>query len=513
MRLRDLVRSAYPELAGVAATLPDTVVTAVVQDAARVRPGAVFVARRGARVDGHRFVADAVTAGAALVVGARDEPPLGDLRGVPYLRVPDDRGAVARLAAVVHGRPSRRTRVIGVTGTDGKTTTSVLLWWLLSGAAPTALASTAMTRLGTAEPATSGAFTTPEADVVQAFLAEAVDHGMAHVVLESSSHGLALRRLDEVAYALAVWTNLSPEHLDFHGDLAAYRDAKAQLVRRAPHAILNRDDDAYGFFAAEARASTSYGEHPSADWRLLSVAPEGGRLALRVGAPDGAEHVAGLPMVGGYNAWNAVAALAAAAHEGMAVADAAARLATFPGVPGRMQIVQAEPFAVIVDFAHTAPALAKALDAATPAGGRRIVVVGAAGERDPDEREPLGAAATSAADLAIFTEEDARSEDPEAILQQLADGALAAGGQEGVSFERVADRRDAIREAVRRARPGDVVLLAGKGHEATLERADGKRPWNEAEEARAALAALPDRPDAARDGSDSGIDTGIDTDA
>ena len=503
MRLRDLVRSAYPELAGVAAKLPDTVVTGVVQDAARVRPGTVFVARRGARVDGHRFVADAVAAGAALVVGARADPPRDDLRGVPYLRVPDDRAAVARLAAVVHGRPSRRTRVIGVTGTDGKTTTSALLWWLLNGASPTALASTAMTRLGPTEPATTGAFTTPEADVVQAFLAEAVDHGAAHVVLESSSHGLALRRLDEVAYALAVWTNLSPEHLDFHGDLATYRDAKAQLVRRAPHAVLNRDDDAYAFFAAEASASTSYGEHTSADWRLLAVSPKGGRLALRIGAPDGAEHEARLPMVGGYNAWNAVAALAAAAHEGLNVDDAVARLATFPGVPGRMQIVQAEPFAVIVDFAHTAPALAKALAAAAPAGGRRIVVVGAAGERDPGKRAPLGAAATAGADLAIFTEEDARSEDPETILQQLAGGARAAGGQEGVSFERIADRRDAIREAVRRARPGDIVLLAGKGHETTLERADGTRPWNEAAQARAALAARAAGADAARDASDA----------
>ncbi|MDZ7708150.1 MAG: Mur ligase family protein [Trueperaceae bacterium] len=246
MRLRDLVRAAYPELADVASRLPDTVVTGVVQEAARVRPGAVFVARQGARVDGHRFVPDAVAAGAALVAGVRADAPLRDLKGVPYLRVPDDRSAVARLAAAIHGHPSRRVRVVGVTGTDGKTTTSALLWWLLSGASPTALASTAMTRMGTEASAATGGFTTPEADVVQAFLAQANDHGMTHVVLESSSHGLALRRLDEVAYALAVWTNLSPEHLDFHGDLATYRDAKASLVRRAPHAILNRDDDAYG---------------------------------------------------------------------------------------------------------------------------------------------------------------------------------------------------------------------------------------------------------------------------
>lgn len=490
MRLRDLVRAAYPELAGVAATLPDTVVTGVAQDVARVQPGTVFVARRGARVDGHRFVPAAVAAGAALIAGSLDDPPYDAFRGVPYLRVPDDRSAVARLAAVIHGHPSQRTRVVGVTGTDGKTTTSALLWWLLSGATEAALASTAMTRLGTMASAAAGGFTTPEADVIQAFLAAAVGHGATHVVLESSSHGLALRRLDEVAYALAVWTNLSPEHLDFHGDLAAYRDAKASLVRRAPHAILNRDDEAYRFFAGEASASTSFGEHRAADWRLLSVRPEGGRLTLRIGAPDGRERTARLPMVGDYNAWNAVAALAAAAHEGVEIDAATQRMATFPGVPGRMQVIQARPFAVVVDFAHTAPALAKALAATTPAGGRRIVVVGAAGERDPGKRAPLGTAAVAGADLAVFTEEDARSEDPASILEQLAAGARAAGGEEGTTFVRIADRREAIREAVRRAQPGDVVLLAGKGHEATLERADGARPWNEADEAHAALAAL-----------------------
>ncbi|MDZ7708151.1 MAG: cyanophycin synthetase [Trueperaceae bacterium] len=195
-------------------------------------------------------------------------------------------------------------------------------------------------------------------------------------------------------------------------------------------------------------------------------------------------------MVGDFNAWNAVAALAAAAHEGGEIDAATERLATFPGVPGRMQVIQARPFAVVVDFAHTAPALAKALAATTPAGGRRIVVVGAAGERDPGKRAPLGVAAVAGADLAIFTEEDARSEDVGAILEQLAAGARTAGGEEGAAFVRIGDRREAIREAVRRARPGDVVLLAGKGHETTLERADGARPWNEVDEARSALAAL-----------------------
>jgi UDP-N-acetylmuramoyl-L-alanyl-D-glutamate--2,6-diaminopimelate ligase len=489
MRLRELIRRAYPDLGGAAERLPDAEVTSVVQDARRTGPGALFVARVGARADGHAFAPQAAHAGAVAIAGGRDLAPGERVAGLPYVSVPDDRAAVARLAAALHDWPARRTRVVGVTGTDGKTTTSTLLWWLLQGAAPTALSSTASTRLGAEEAPPDGPFTTPEADAVQAFLAEAVRRGIARVVLESSSHGLALRRLDEIDYALAVWTTLSPEHLDFHGSYEAYRAAKAQLVRRAPHAVLNRDDEAYGFFAAEAAAVTSYGADARADWRLLGVRSGPARLELTVGSPDGRERSATLPMVGTYNAGNALAALAAAAHEGVDPGAAVERLATFPGVPGRMQVIRAEPFALIVDFAHTAPALTRALEATAPRAGRRIVVVGAAGERDPGKRGPLGAAAVRGADLAVFTEEDARSEDPAAILAAMAEGATAAGGREGHDFLRVADRREAIRRAVAAAEPGDVVLLAGKGHERTLARAAEVLPWDEAAEARAALEA------------------------
>ena len=497
MRLRDLAR-----LAGLhddPASLPDAVVTAVTQDAARVTPGAIFVARQGARFDGHAFVRDAVASGATLVVGERHDPPRDALAGVPYLRVDDARGAVARLAATLHGHPSRRTRVIGVTGTDGKTTTSALTWWVLQdpGRAdpPTALLSTALVRLGHDAPGPPGGFTTPEANEVQAFLAAAADAGAGHVVLESSSHGLALRRLDEVAYALAIWTNLTPEHLDFHGTFEAYRDAKGTLLRRAHHAILCRDDPTYDVYAALPTPSTSYGADPRADWRLLAADPAPGGQALRFAAPDGVEHAATLPLPGHHNALNAVAAVAAAAHEGVPPDVAAARLASFPGIPGRMQVLQATPFAVVVDFAHTPPALAATLDTARAMagdGGRVRVVIGAAGDRDPGKRAPLGEVATHHADVAYFTEEDARSDDVHAILADLAGGARAAGGSEGATFVLHPDRRTAIRTAVADAAPGDVVVLAGKGPEATLERADGAVPWDEVGEARAALAARED---------------------
>ncbi|MDZ7801294.1 MAG: UDP-N-acetylmuramyl-tripeptide synthetase [Trueperaceae bacterium] len=488
MRLPDLVRRAYPERAGEADALPDVPVSTVVQDARRVVPGAVFVARRGARVDAHRFAADAVAAGAILIVGARPDGRSLPLGGVPYLSVPNDRAAVARLAAAYHGAPSTRTRVLGVTGTDGKTTTAALMWWLLDDeAAPAALSSSAMTRFGRTHAPGEGRFTTPEASEVQAFLARAVDHGMARVVLESSSHGLALGRLDEVQYARAVWTNLAPEHLDFHGTLEAYRDAKISLIRRAGAAVLNRDDPHYPDFAAAADTHVSFGEDPRADWRLLSVAQPPGRLELRIAAPNGRTLEATVPLVGRFNAWNALAALAVAHAEGVPLPDATARLATFPGVPGRMQVVQAEPFTVVVDFAHTAPALARALEAVAPQQGRRIVVIGAAGERDPAKRGPLGAAAVAGADVVVLTEEDARSEAVADILDAMVEGARGAGGRPGDDVRVVPDRREAIRTAVALARPGDVVLLAGKGHEATLERADEVLPWDEASEARRAL--------------------------
>lgn len=484
MRLRELVRGAYGEAA--AAELPDVEVAGVAQRADAVGPGYVFVARRGRRLDGHAFAAEAAARGAVLVAGAHPDDPRPAAAGIPYLSVPDDRAAVARLAATFHGHPSRRLRVLGVTGTDGKTTTAALTWWLLQGERPAALMSSAGVRFGEASAPTEGHFTTPEATEVQAQLAEAARHGVDRVVLESSSHGLAWHRLDEVDYDLAVWTNLSEEHLDFHGSLEAYRDAKVSLVRRAGRAVLNRDDPHIEAFAAAASSVVGYGAHAEADWRLRRVEPAAGGLDVAV-EHDGRTHALRVPLPGAFNAHNAVAALAAAAAEGVDVDRAVARLASFPGVAGRMQRVAARPFTVVVDFAHTPDALAKALEALRPGARRLIVVVGAAGERDPGKRAPLGFAAVRGADLAVFTEEDARSEPLAAILAEMATGAREGGGVEGASFLRVADRREAIREAIRRAGPGDVVVLCGKGHERTLERVDEILAWDEAEEAARAL--------------------------
>lgn len=487
MNLSKLISDAL----GVQLELPEVDVTKVEQDTRGLEPGlnAVFVARRGAAQDGHRFVPQALERGAVAVVGiaSPDEqkgfPWHG---GVPYIQVPDDKVALAKLAATLHGRPSEKLFVLGVTGTDGKTTTSYLLHHLLSPDA--GLISTAGAKVGAETLPLPGHFTTPEAPAVQELLARFVAAELPYAVVESSSHGLALHRLDEVAYDVGVWTNLTPEHLDFHGTFERYRDAKAQLMDRAEVSVLNLDEPEYGFFAARARESVSYGLAEGATFRAVDIREGPGALSWRL-EYGGQTFAATLPMVGRYNVHNALAALAAAHLAGVPLELLLERLTTFPGVPGRMQVVQTEPFAVVVDFAHTPTALTKALGAVRPqVAGRLVVVVGAAGERDPSKRAPLGERAVRGADVAIFTEEDSRSEDPNEILAQMAAGADGAGGRAGETYLVVPDRREAVRRAVALAGPGDLVLLAGKGHERTLERRHETLPWDEVAEARAALA-------------------------
>jgi UDP-N-acetylmuramoyl-L-alanyl-D-glutamate--2,6-diaminopimelate ligase len=478
----------------------DVLVSGVAQALDRVRPGSVFVARVGRRFDGHDLVTGAVAAGAVCIVGTRAHPPPA-AQGVPYVRVDDDRWATSALAATFHRHPSRDLATIGVTGTDGKTTTCTMLHHLLQGddaGVVAGLLGTTGGRIGRSAITLPGHFTTPEATEVHELLAGMRDAGARVAVLESSSHGFALQRLEHVAYAVGVWTTFAPDHLDDHGTLEAYLEAKRTLVRRAPVSVLNRDDDAYAAFAAAARRVVSYGEAPDADVRASAVRSRPGGLAFVLHPPDHEALPVDLPMVGTYNVHNALAALTAAHLVGLPWREGVRRLAGFAGVPGRMEVVAREPVTVVVDFAHTGPALTKALAALAPAtGGRRIVVIGAAGERDPGRRPALARAAVAGADVALFTEEDHRGEDLGAILATMADAAADAGAREGERFRRVPDRRDAIAAALAEARPGDVVLLSGKGHERTLERGDETLAWNEVDEARAAVARL------GRSGSDA----------
>jgi len=463
-------------------------VTGVTHRADWVRPGDVFVAIRGARADGHDFLAEAVDHGAVAVVG--EGLPDGRTCPVPYVVVPAARAALADVAAELNGHPSRDLTVIGVTGTDGKTTTSCLARHLLRAAGrPTGLLSTIGYELPDGvlrQPPTH--FTTPEAPQVQQILREVRDAGAEAVVVESSSHALALERVRNVDFDVAVWTNLTGEHLDFHGSMEGYFQDKARLVRMARHAVLNVDDPWTGRLLPDAPSRTTYSaEGNPADWRAEDVLEGPDDLRFTVHGPGGSA-TAVLPMIGRFNVANALAAMAAVHATGVGLAALLGGLATFPGVPGRMEMVERGPGdpRVIVDFAHTPPSLEKALQTVrVTTEGRLWVVLGSAGgPRDPSKRAPLGEVATRLADVAVFTEEDHRDTPLEEILREMERGAREAGRDNFVS---IGDRVEAIRHAVREAAPEDTVVLAGKGPEETLERDTETIPWDEMAQAREAL--------------------------
>jgi UDP-N-acetylmuramoyl-L-alanyl-D-glutamate--2,6-diaminopimelate ligase len=499
-------------------------VTGIAQDTRKVEPGFVFIARMGGSFDGHKFVQHAVDVGAIAVVGEKQRSEISLQEGTPYIQVSGARRAVPKLAATFYGHPSKSLITFGVTGTDGKTTTSFLLHHLLSAKYKTGLLSTAGIKVGDKTLGLEGHFTTPEATEVQKYLALFRDEGCTHAVIESSSHGFALHRLDEVKYDYGIWTNLYPEHLDFHKTFEEYREAKLELMRRAKVSVLNHDDENFAYFQKAALSEEkgvrrkeekplrltlhpsllTYGRHPNSDWQLTNINATPGEQIFTANIraslmreddkslkqdPDNRVTVAPrLPMVGAYNVHNALGALAAAHEAGVMINDLLNQLGSFTGVPGRMEVVQREPFALLVDFAHTPPALENMLSVLRPVtNGKLIVVVGAAGERDKGKREPLGEIAVKNADLAIFTEEDSRSEDINTILVEMAKGAIHAGGEATKNYWCISDRREAIRFAVSQAKKGDTLVLAGKGHERTLERALETLPWDEVAEARRAL--------------------------
>ncbi|GHF62488.1 UDP-N-acetylmuramoyl-L-alanyl-D-glutamate--2,6-diaminopimelate ligase [Deinococcus metalli] len=484
-----------PELAAalkLPTDVPDVPVRGVTHNAAWAGPGDVFVAIRGARFDGHTFIPQVAAAGAVAVLG--EGLPEGQTSLLPYLTVPDARAALADAAAALSGEPSRTLKVVGVTGTDGKTTTSWLTRHLLRAAGlSTGLLSTVGYELPDGVLRHFPAhFTTPEAPQVQATLRDMLHAGAGAVVLEASSHALALDRVRGVAWDVAVWTHLSSEHLDFHGSVEHYFAAKRQLIERSPFAVLNADDPWTARLRGVAPTEVTYSaEGQAAEWQAREIEERATGLHFYVTSPLGAFGAA-LPMIGRFNVANALAAMAAAAHLGAAVPDLVAGLASFRGVPGRMELVPGgvDDPRVVVDFAHTPPSLEKALTTlrATTGGQLWVLLGSAGGPRDPSKRAPLGEVATRLADHAVFTEEDHRDTPLKDILREMERG---AGGR--TNFVSIPDRRGAIEHVIRAARPGDTVLLAGKGPEDTLERGDHTLPWNEVQEARNALAARPHR--------------------
>jgi len=480
-------------------------VTAVCYDSRRVVAGALFVAVPGFETDGHRFLEDAIGRGAsAFLVQADHKPlwePLSDAKDVAVVAVADTRVALAQVAAAFHGEPARKLGVIGVTGTDGKTTTVHLTAHLLECAGRQAGFMSSVAFRSDGEAALNKThMTTLESPEIQERLARMADAGRRYAVLEASSHGLALHRLDECAFDIAVFTTLSSDHLDFHGTQEEYRAAKGRIFQMldeseakegvAKAAVLNADDAASDYFRTLTRARIlSYGIDAPADVRAEAIAHDGLSTRFRLVTPEGTAEVA-TGLAGRYNVSNCLAAAAAVLSQGVGLDEIARGLASFPGVPARLEVIDGgQPFRVVVDFASTPQALRRVLETLRPVtAGRLIVVFGCAGERDPGRRDGMGRAAGELADFAVLTNEDPRREDPDAIIDAIAAALRQAGREEGRDFARVPDRREAIRRAFEYAEAGDTVLLAGKGTEPSIVMGAEHVPWDERAVARELLA-------------------------
>ncbi len=478
--------------AGSIPPLPVAEVRQVSADSRAIEPGGVFVAVRGGTVDGHHYIADALRRGAVAVIGM--EPPAAHATGsVPYIQVDDSRQALAILAAALYGFPSRKLRLVGVTGTDGKTTTANLIYQVLLAAGVTpGMVSTVGARIGAAALDTGLHVTTPDALDVQRYLALMVQAGCQTAVLETTSHGLHQGRVAACDFDVAVVTNVTHEHLDYHGSWEAYLEAKAILFRnlatslrkagQAKVAVLNADDVSYTPLATiPADQHLSYGLYAAgADLRAEHIACLPDRTTFVARTPAGS---VGLEtrLVGQFNVSNCLAALGAGLALGLPLEVIASGVASLRGVEGRMErIERGQDFLAIVDFAHTPVSLARALEAVRPmARGRVIAVFGSAGLRDVQKRALMAETSIRLADYTILTAEDPRTEALEEILHQMAAGARGAGGQPGWDFELVPDRAAAIRRAVELAEAGDVVIACGKGHERSMCFGTTEHPWQD----------------------------------
>jgi len=420
------------------------------------------------------------------------ERPVETPHPLPYVLVPDGRAALAYLASAFYGHPSHRLVVIGVTGTDGKTTTCLMLQAILTAAGhPTGAITTVGALLGDEWQETGPHTTTPDALTVQRLLATMVRRGLGYAVLETTSHALDQGRTLGCAYDVAVLTNITPEHLDYHQTFEAYVAAKARLFQSlataprkagvAKTSVLNADDPVSARFRTyPADRHLTYGLSQPADITAGAIATEGHRQHFRVQTPAGAFPVT-LAVPGLFNCANALAAIGAALALGLPIPAIQQGLAAYRGAPGRLEFIDCgQPFAVVVDFAHTPNALRQVLTWLRGlTRGRLIVVFGCAGERDPQKRPQMGAIAGALADRIILTAEDPRRERVEDIIAQIAAGCARAGRQAGVDYLAIPDRRTAIATALDLARPGDLILIAGKGHERTMCFGTTEVPWSD----------------------------------
>ncbi len=447
----------------------------VSHDSRRIDEGDLFVAWRGAEHDGHDFVGEAVKRGA---VAALVETPLPDV-AVPQVVVLDGRLAGALAADEFFGNPSRDIFVYAVTGTNGKTTTTLLARHLLEVGGPSAAIGTLglVDADGEVRPRTEG-LTTPGPVQLSAWIRSLADAGVRHLGLEASSHALDQRRLDGIRLDAVAYTNLSRDHLDYHPDMDGYRAAKAravELVVPEGTVVVNADEPAWVRLDSGSRHRLSYGVDADAALTAtsLELGPAGTRFELSF---EGSALPVSMPLLGRFNVENALAAAGIALAAGRRVDEVVDGLGRAPAVPGRMELVTSRPCPVVIDYAHTPDALACLLDTLRRlTAGRLIVLFGAGGDRDAAKRPLMGRAVAARADVAIVTSDNPRTEDPDAIIDQV------AAGMGGAGYERVTDRRTAIGRALETAAPGDLVVLAGKGHETSQVIGRERLPFDERE--------------------------------
>lgn len=478
----------------------DVDITGIAYDSRKIAPGMLFVAVRGTHTDGHRYLSQAYQRGAAAAVG--EEPAPADLpAGALYIQVRDTRRDLAWLADAFYKHPSQKLGVIGITGTKGKSTTTNLIAEVFQRAGQkSGLMSTLNFRIGDRDWENETRQTTQESLENHAMLAEMVREGVRYAVVETSSHGLALHRVAGIAYDVGIATNITSEHLEFHGTVEQYRRDKARLFEAldpksekglgaAKAAILNRDDSSHDFLLPFCRVPvTTYAIDHEATIRAVDLALSGERSRFRVITPAG-EIVIETPLIGRFNVYNCLATLACGYTQGLSLEQMREALEHIGGIPGRMQRIDCgQPFTVIVDYAHNPDSLEQVLKLLRPlTPGRLLAVFGSAGERDTQKRPVQGEVSARLADLTYLTDEDCREEDPEKILHEIAAGALQAGAEIGKNLWLIVDRRQAIAAAFDAAQPGDTVLLAGKGHEHSIIVGRESLPWDESQVARELL--------------------------
>jgi len=466
---------------------PDVEVRSLQYDSRRVGPGDVFIALKGLKTAGADFAADAIARGAVAVVAEQPAPS----SPVTWIEVADARSAMATLAAEFYGRPSHAMRVVGITGTNGKTTTAYLLRAVFEAAGvKCGLLGTVTYSVGDEELPASR--TTPEAPDVQRMFRRMVDSGCGACVMEVSSHALALRRVDETRFAAGVFTNLTRDHLDYHGDMESYFAAKRRLFEMLPPtaaAILNMDDPRGELLRKASSRPVTYAINKPADVTPGPLSLTFGGLEFDVRTPDGPVHVKSR-LVGRPNVSNILATVATAMAVDIPAAAIERGLASLSGVPGRFELASRgnDDVTVVVDYAHTDDALKNLLETARPLAQRQVITVfGCGGDRDRTKRPLMGAVAARLSDVVVITSDNPRGEDPARIIDEIKRGLPPPSDRDAASVVAIVDRKEAIEFAITKAQPGDLVLLAGKGHEKSQVIGGRDHPFDDVEIARGAL--------------------------